>query len=63
MNVALGSSGSYRIYSAICLCAFISLFSNCPETRGKSLKELESIFNTQRKNGKSLERISGYPYL
>ena len=41
MNAALGSSGSFWIYSAICLCAFLFLFHRCPETKGKSLEELE----------------------
>lgn len=41
MNATLGSSGSFWIYSAICLVAFIYLFRRCPETRGKSLEELE----------------------
>ncbi len=41
MNSALGSSGTFWIYSAICVCAFIFLFKNCPETKGKSLEELE----------------------
>ncbi len=41
MNAALGSSGTFWIYSAICCCAFIYLLRNCPETKGKSLEELE----------------------
>ena len=41
MNAALGSSGTFWIYSTICICAFIFLYRNCPETKGKSLKELE----------------------
>ena len=41
MNAALGSSGSFWIYSAICVCAFVFLFRRCPETKGKSLEELE----------------------
>ncbi|MBR6202709.1 MAG: sugar porter family MFS transporter [Bacteroidaceae bacterium] len=41
MNAALGSSGTFWIYSGICLCAFIYLFRACPETKGKSLAELE----------------------
>jgi SP family sugar porter-like MFS transporter len=45
MNAALGSSGSFCIYSAICLCAYIYLFRNCPETKGKSLEELEALIN------------------
>ena len=41
MNAILGSSGSFWIYSAICICAFIFLFRNCPETKGKSLEQVE----------------------
>ena len=41
MNAALGSSGTFWIYSAICFCAFVFLFSRCPETKGKSLEQLE----------------------
>jgi SP family sugar porter-like MFS transporter len=41
MNAALGSSGTFWIYSTICLCAFIFLYQRCPETKGKSLEELE----------------------
>ena len=42
MNAALGSSGTFWTYSAICICAFVFLFRNCPETKGKSLEELEN---------------------
>ena len=41
MNAALGSSGTFWIYSAICVCAFVFLWNRCPETKGKSLEELE----------------------
>ena len=41
MNAALGSSGTFWIYSGICLCAFLYLLRRCPETKGKSLEELE----------------------
>ena len=41
MNAALGSSGTFWIYSGICLAAFIFLWNRCPETKGKSLEELE----------------------
>ncbi|MBO4673283.1 MAG: sugar porter family MFS transporter [Bacteroidaceae bacterium] len=41
MNAALGSYGTFWIYSTICLCAFIFLWRRCPETKGKSLEELE----------------------
>ncbi len=41
MNVALGSSGTFWVYSAICACAFVFLLRRCPETQGKTLEELE----------------------
>ena len=41
MNAALGSSGTFWIYSGICICAFVFLWNRCPETKGKSLEELE----------------------
>ena len=41
MNAALGSSGTFWIYSAICVCAFIFLWNRCPETKGRTLEELE----------------------
>jgi SP family sugar porter-like MFS transporter len=41
MNAVLGSSGTFWVYSGICLCAFTFLWRNCPETKGKSLEELE----------------------
>lgn len=39
MNAALGSSGTFWIYSTICACAFIFLWRNCPETKGKELED------------------------
>ena len=41
MNAALGSSGTFWVYAAICAFAFVFLYRNCPETKGKSLEELE----------------------
>ena len=39
LNAALGTYGTFWIYSAVCVCSFIYLFKNCPETKGKELKE------------------------
>ncbi len=39
MNAALGSSGTFWIYSAICLGAFVFLWYRCPETKGKELED------------------------
>ena len=39
MNAALGSSGTFWVYATICACAFVFLWYNCPETKGKTLEE------------------------
>lgn len=41
MNASLGTYGSFWIYSLICICSFVYLYKSCPETKGKSLEELE----------------------
>ena len=41
MNAVLGSSGTFWIYSAICVSAFVYLYRRCPETKGRTLEELE----------------------
>ena len=46
MNAALGSGGTFWVYSTICLCAFIFLWRRCPETKGKTLEELERELET-----------------
>lgn len=46
MNASLGSYGSFWIYSGICMAAFLFLLKRCPETKGKSLEELEKELAT-----------------
>ena len=41
LNSGLGTSGTFWIYTAICVAAFIYLRRAMPETKGKSLEELE----------------------
>jgi len=41
LNSVLGSSGTFWIYSLICASGFIFIFRVLPETKGKSLEELE----------------------
>ena len=42
LNASLGSSGTFWIYSTICICGFLFFLRRCPETKGKSLEELEA---------------------
>lgn len=43
LNKALGSYGTFWIYAAVCLAGFIYFALKLPETKGKSLEELEEI--------------------
>lgn len=47
MNASLGCSGSFWIYAAICLLGFVYFIFNCPETKGRSLEELEKELTRQ----------------
>ena len=38
LNAGLGSSGTFWIYSVICLLSLIYLYRRCPETKGKELE-------------------------
>lgn len=38
LNEALGTYGTFWIYSGVCICAFIYLYKVCPETKGKELE-------------------------
>ena len=41
LNSALGSYGTFWIYAAICASGFALFAAKLPETKGKSLEELE----------------------
>lgn len=42
LNSALGSYGTFWIYAAICAAGFIFFLARIPETKGKSLEQLEA---------------------
>ncbi len=42
LNSALGSYGTFWIYAAICASGFVFFIRRCPETKGKSLEQLEN---------------------
>lgn len=41
LNASLGASGTFWVYAAICLVGFVVMLSKLPETKGKSLEEIE----------------------
>ena len=54
LNSELGSSGTFWLYSGICVIGYIFIQKNLPETKGKSLEEIE-IELTEIKEKKSLK--------
>ena len=47
MRDGMGASGAFWIYSVICLCGFLFFLRRLPETKGKSLEELEKSLTTK----------------
>ena len=41
LNASLGAAGTFWVYAAICFVSFVFLLIKLPETKGKSLEELE----------------------
>lgn len=41
LNAKLGPAGTFWLYGAICLAGFFYIFAKLPETKGKSLEQLE----------------------
>ncbi|TKI06161.1 sugar porter family MFS transporter [Martelella alba] len=47
LNTALGASGSFLLYGAICLAGFAFIWRRVPETKGVTLEALEQRFGSQ----------------
>jgi len=59
LNKAFGAAGTFWIYGIICLVGFLYIYYKLPETKGKSLEEIENELTQIRYNNeysKSLER-------
>ena len=41
LNTALGTGGTFMLYAVICFFGFLFVLKRIPETKGKSLEELE----------------------
>ncbi|WP_442508675.1 sugar porter family MFS transporter [Novipirellula sp. SH528] len=48
INVALGASGTFWLYGGVCLIGFIVLYRYVPETKNKSLEEIERELMSSR---------------
>jgi SP family sugar porter-like MFS transporter len=48
LNEALGSYGTFWVYSVICLFGFIFIRKRLPETKGKSLEEIETELTNKK---------------
>ena len=53
LNLRLGADGTFWLYSLICLAGFIFLYCRLPETKMRSLEELEKIFQPAIRNKKN----------
>jgi MFS family permease len=41
LNAKLGSAGTFWLYAGICVAGFVFILLKLPETKGKSLEEIE----------------------
>jgi MFS family permease len=48
LNSALGASGVFWTYAAICLAGLLFIYFRLPETRGKTLEEIETTIRVSR---------------
>jgi sugar porter (SP) family MFS transporter len=44
INIALGAAGTFWLYGAICLVGFLVMLKFVPETKGRTLEEIEAQF-------------------
>ncbi|MFV8280761.1 sugar porter family MFS transporter [Christiangramia marina] len=58
LNNALGASGTFWVYSGICLFGFLFIRKNLPETKGKSLEEIEIELTNKQSDKTRLETLN-----
>jgi SP family sugar porter-like MFS transporter len=48
LNAALGAAGTFWIYAFICLLGLLFLYSRLPETKGRTLEEIETFIRIRK---------------
>jgi MFS family permease len=48
LNAALGAAGTFWTYAAVCLAGVVFLFLRLPETKGRTLEEIETEARTAK---------------
>ena len=48
LNTALGAAGTFWTYATICLAGFLFLYFRLPETKGRTLEEIETDLRTSK---------------
>jgi MFS family permease len=49
LNESLGTSGTFWVYGAICAFGFVFVLKKLPETKNKSLEEIEQLMLKDKK--------------
>jgi sugar porter (SP) family MFS transporter len=44
LNKSVGAAGTFWVYAGVCLLGFVFILKKLPETKGKSLEEIEKMF-------------------
>jgi len=57
LNNSVGTFGTFWLYGFICIAGFIFIFRRLPETKGKSLEEIEIQFMKTRNNNEESQSL------
>jgi len=55
MVATINNQGVYWFYAGFCLLAFLFVYLLMPETKGKSLEEIEALFNKKQRGYQEID--------